>query len=149
MRLQVRSHRETPRLKRTAHAAGGEWQPHFRQRCSRDGSPRTESYQRDATGAVVQRTLTPNTGSPTVYRYSGPFILDGFNALIETDLSLPGGVSVEIPVSGAQSWSYPDLHGDNIIQCDGARVGGLASYDPHERDFANPVRPFHMRIAAA
>ena len=102
-----------------------------------DGS--SVAYQRDATGAIVQRTLTPNTGSPTVFRYSGPFILDGTNALVETDLTLPGGVSVEIPVTGAQSWSYPDLHGDNIIQCDGAgaRVGGLASYDP----FGQPIDP--------
>jgi RHS repeat-associated protein len=48
-------------------------------------------------------------------------------------------VSVEIPVSGGQSWSYPDLHGDNIIQCDGAgaRVGGLAAYDP----FGQPIDP--------
>lgn len=83
-----------------------------------DGS--TVAYVRDASGSVVQRTLTPSAGTPTVYRYSGPFILTGSNALVETDLSLPGGVSVEIPVSGAQSWSYPDLHGDNIIQCDGA-----------------------------
>jgi RHS repeat-associated protein len=102
-----------------------------------DGS--TVAYVRDATGAVVQRTLTPNTGTATIYRYSGPFILTGANALVETDLTLPGGVSVEIPVSGAQSWSYPDLHGDNIIQCDGAgaRVGGLAAYDP----FGQPIDP--------
>jgi RHS repeat-associated protein len=87
----------------------------------------------------MQRTVTPNTGSSTVYRYSGPFILDGSNALVETDLTLPGGVSVEVPASGTQSWSYPDLHGDDIIQCDatGARVGGLASYEP----FGQPIDP--------
>jgi RHS repeat-associated protein len=58
---------------------------------------------------------------------------------VETDVSLPGGVSVAIPASGGQSWSYPDLHGDNIIQCDGAgaRVGGLAAYDP----FGQPIDP--------
>jgi RHS repeat-associated protein len=78
-------------------------------------------------------------GYPMVFRHLGPFILSGSSALIETDVSLPGGVSVAIPASGAQSWSYPDLHGDNIIQCDGAgaRVGGLASYDP----FGQPIDP--------
>ncbi|HEY4267956.1 MAG TPA: RHS repeat-associated core domain-containing protein [Galbitalea sp.] len=48
-------------------------------------------------------------------------------------------MSVAIPVSGGQSWSYPNLHGDNIIRCDGAgaRVGGLAAYDP----FGQPIDP--------
>jgi RHS repeat-associated protein len=97
------------------------------------------AYQRDATGAVVQRTLTPDVGSPTVLRYSGPFILDGSSALLSTQLSLPGGVTVSIPVSGAQSWSYPDLHGDDTVQCDGtgARVGGLTTFDP----FGDPIDP--------
>jgi RHS repeat-associated protein len=48
-------------------------------------------------------------------------LLDATNAVIERYLSLPGGVSVTIRAT-AQVWSYPNLHGDNIITTDGAGV---------------------------
>jgi len=54
------------------------------------------------------------------------------------DLSLPGGASVSLPVSGGtQSWSYPNLHGDSILTADsaGVRVGVRATYDP----FGQPI----------
>jgi RHS repeat-associated protein len=87
------------------------------------------AYQRDASGSVVARTSTPAGGSATTIEYSGPFILDHAGTVVEQDLTLTGGVTVSIPATGAQSWSYPDLHGDNIVQADGtgARVGALAS----------------------
>jgi YD repeat-containing protein len=98
------------------------------------------SYVRDAGGNIVQRSATVGGVASTI-RYSGQFILDGTSSMsvVEQDLSLPGGVTVAIPATGSQSWSYPDLHGDNIVQADGAgaRVGGLASYDP----FGQPVDP--------
>jgi RHS repeat-associated protein len=97
------------------------------------------AYQRDASGSVVARTSTPAGGSATTIEYSGPFILDHAGTVVEQDLTLTGGVTVSIPATGAQSWSYPDLHGDNIVQADGtgARVGALASYDP----FGQPIDP--------
>jgi RHS repeat-associated protein len=66
-------------------------------------------------------------------------------------VSLPGGVSVSIPAAatggsagggssaGAQSWSYPNLHGDNILLADegGTRQGARASFDP----FGQPIDP--------
>lgn len=74
-----------------------------------DGS--TVAYLRDATGAIVRRTLTPDTGAPTVYRYSGPFILTGANGLIETDLSAPGGVSCRSPPQARRRGHTPTCTG--------------------------------------
>ncbi len=75
----------------------------------------------------------------TTIRYSGNFILSSSGAMIAMELSLPGGASVEIPATGANVWSYPDLHGDNVVTADvnGVRQGGLASYDP----FGQPIDP--------
>jgi len=69
----------------------------------------------------------------------------GPGTLLERDLTLPGGVSVTIPTGApatpwaASSWSYPNLHGDVILQADatGLRVGVRASYDP----FGQPIDP--------
>ncbi len=75
-------------------------------------------------------------------------VLTGGGVLVERTVSLPGGVSVSIPATGtggsgsgggagagegaAQSWSYPNLHGDNIVLADqnGTRQGARASFDP-------------------
>jgi len=101
-------------------------------------------YVRDATGRIVQRTSTAPGDSPEVVRYTftagGMFgVLDGSGALIEETLSLPGGVSVSLPVAGDAKWSYPNLHGDSIILTDhvGVRVGVRAAFDP----FGQPIDP--------
>lgn len=53
-------------------------------------------------------------------------------------MSLPGGASVTVSGSGAAVWSYPNLHGDNIITADSDGVRGqLCSYDP----FGQPIDP--------
>ena len=105
-------------------------------------------YQRDATGRIVARTDDPDdpagpTGATTI-RYTfangGQFgVLNSAGTLIQRDLSLPGGASVSIPVSGQQSWSYPNLHGDSILTTDaaGVRTGARATYDP----FGQPIDP--------
>jgi len=73
-------------------------------------------------------------------------VLTGAGVLVERTVSLPGGVSVSIPatgtggsVAGAQSWSYPNLHGDNILLADenGTRQGVRSSFDP----FGQPIDP--------
>jgi len=70
-------------------------------------------YQRDATGRIVARTsdddIADSTPAVTV-RYTfaagGQFgVLDGARVLVQWDLTLPGGVSVSLPVSGGQGWS--------------------------------------------
>jgi RHS repeat-associated protein len=117
------------------------------------------TYVRDATGRIVSRTVQ----SPAVegvtpaaetirYTFAGSSlhgVLDGAGVLVERTVSLPGGVSVSIPAAGAgsgggsstgaQSWSYPNLHGDNILLADqdGTRVGARASFDP----FGQPIDP--------
>jgi len=87
--------------------------------------------------SAVSRTSTPPGGPATTIRYlysAGSLfgIATGAGVLLERELSLSGGVSVTLPAAGGQSWSYPNLHGDNIIQTDtaGVRVGSRAAYDP-------------------
>ena len=101
-------------------------------------------YVRDVTGRIVQRSSTAPGESAEVIRYTfaagGMFgVLDGAGALIEETLSLPGGVSVSLPVGADAKWSYPNLHGDSIILTDhlGIRVGARAAFDP----FGQPIDP--------
>jgi len=120
------------------------------------------TYVRDASNRIVSRTVqgpavegvTP--AAETVrYAFAGSSlhgVLDGAGVLVERTVSLPGGVSVSIPNApagggsgagagegAAQSWSYPNLHGDNILLADqdGTRVGARASFDP----FGQPIDP--------
>jgi RHS repeat-associated protein len=112
-------------------------------------------YQRDVTGRIVSRTDDPPSTGPTTIRYlygSGGLygVADGTGTLIERSLSLPGGVSVTSPTDApatpgqASSWSYPNLHGDTILQADatGLRTGTRASYDP----FGQPIDPVSGNI---
>ena len=102
-------------------------------------------YLRDATGRIVQRSSkAPGAVDAEVVRYTftagGMFgVLDGAGALIEETLSLPGGVSVSLPVGADARWSYPNLHGDSIILTDhvGIRIGARAAFDP----FGQPIDP--------
>lgn len=111
----------------------------------------TITYIRDVTGRIVARTDDPaGPTAATTIRYTfaagGMFgVLDGAGGLVERSVSLPGGVSVTIPVgrpttpADASSWSYSNQHGDNIVQTDalGTRIGARASYDP----FGQPINP--------
>ena len=45
------------------------------------------AYTRDATDSIVER----NVNGETVARYSGPFTLDGSNAVTDITVALPGG----------------------------------------------------------
>ena len=114
------------------------------------------TYVRDATGRIVSRTVqgpaaagvTP--AAETIrYTFAGSSlhaVLTSAGVLLERTVSLPGGVSVSIPTAvsggsstGARWWSYPNLHGDNIVLADqaGARQGVRASFDP----FGQPIDP--------
>ncbi|MGD8195378.1 RHS repeat-associated core domain-containing protein [Herbiconiux sp. P18] len=117
------------------------------------GVPGTKvDYTRDATGAVISRTETPVTGPPTVYRYTGPFVLNG-STPVQRTLGLPGGVTVSIPISSdpaadiaARKWSYPNIHGDNTWTTDntGTRTGFFL-YDP----FGQPLDQTNKVIGSA
>ncbi|CAN5571281.1 hypothetical protein BH09ACT4_BH09ACT4_12780 [soil metagenome] len=109
----------------------------------------TISYLRDATGRIVQRTMTPPVGATEVLRFSfsaagdgAALTLDATGAVKQLTIGLPGGASVILGPSGLGSdtvWSYPNLHGDVIVTTDqaGARTGVRASYDP----FGQPIDP--------
>ena len=107
-------------------------------------------YQRDATGRIVARTDDPAgpTGATTIrYTFAGGTqfgVLNSAGTLIQRDLSLPGGASVSLPVSGEATWSYANLHGDSILTADsaGVRVGARATYDP----FGQPIDPLTGNI---
>lgn len=99
----------------------------------------TVVYLRDVTGRIVARTEDPAGPTPaTMVRYAftagGVFgVLTSANTLVQRELSLPGGVRVSLSASsGAQIWSYANLHGDNILVTDlaGFRTGTRVSYDP-------------------
>jgi RHS repeat-associated protein len=103
----------------------------------------TITYQRDVSNRIVGMTTT--TGGVTKrVRYS--FIdgsdspdwtvdpdLTGTAAVLEHTLGLPGGVTVSVQAAGGVlTWSYPNIHGDDILRTDlgGVRKGTLAQYDP-------------------
>lgn len=102
-------------------------------------------YVRDVTGRIVARTDDPAgpTGATTIrYTFSAGAqfgVLNSVGALVQRDVSLPGGASVSLPASGPASWSYTNVHGDSILAADsaGIRVGARASYDP----FGQPIDP--------
>jgi len=111
------------------------------------------TYKRDATGRIIERrTNTLGDSLPEeVYRYTvgGPLsaVLDGTGALIQSTVSLPGGVQVGITAAdNSEVWSYPNLHGDVILTADADGWRGTAapgqspgrySFDP----FGQPIDP--------
>jgi RHS repeat-associated protein len=95
----------------------------------------TVTYDRDAAGSVVQRTVTPAPpGSSGVTRYSGSYVLDGSGVVKQQTIGLPGGASLLVGADGVignGEWSYPNLHGDVIVMAAGDGVrGDVVSYDP-------------------
>ena len=105
----------------------------------------TVVYQRDVSGRIVARTDDPaGPVGPTTVRYAFSAgaaigVLDGSGALVQREVSLPGGVTVSLPATGGASWSYPNLHGDNIVvtNAEGLRIGMRSTYDP----FGQPIDP--------
>ncbi|TIH32262.1 hypothetical protein D4765_15905 [Subtercola vilae] len=103
----------------------------------------TITYARDATNRIISRTtFVPGTGAGTgtstvYYLYAGggdapAQIKDGVTSSIQRMLSLPGGVSLVIPATGNQTWSYPNIHGDTIITAtQTATRSAQYRYDPY------------------
>jgi large repetitive protein len=96
------------------------------------------AYKRDATDRIVEMTTTPATGTATTVRYgysgdaSGPaFTLNSMGGQQEYVVALPGGVTASVQAA-ATVWSFPNIHGDDVITTDGSgnRTGSLAQYDP-------------------
>lgn len=60
-------------------------------------------------------------------------------------LSLPGGVSVDIPAAGALTWSYPSLQGHTITTGNGTATIGVRLYDP----FGQPLKAGSLALGTA
>jgi RHS repeat-associated protein len=106
----------------------------------------TVVYVRDVNNRIVSMTTTIN-GTATSVRYSftgagdsPDWTLSTTGTVLEHTLALPGGVTASIQSGGASwVWSYPNIHGDNIVTTGGGgtRSGVIAQYDP----FGDPVDP--------
>ena len=86
---------------------------------------------------IIARTETVN-GIVTVTRYgftgtgdSPNVVMDATGTVIETLLSLPGGVLVTL-AAGNEVWSYPDIHGSITATANdtGTKQGPTRTYDP-------------------
>jgi len=108
------------------------------------------TYQRDATGRIVSRTVDTPTEAPVTVKYTGgggvSMVLDGAGTVIQRTMSVPGGVQFAVNSDSSQVWSYPSLHGDVILTADGAgaRTGRFA-YDP----FGQPIDPVSGAIGTS
>ncbi|WP_222121717.1 hypothetical protein, partial [Microbacterium sp. BH-3-3-3] len=109
------------------------------------------SIARDATGRVVSRTVDPAGDAPaetTTYAYAGP----GDTPLVVYSqktaplffLSLPGGVTVDIP-GNAETWSYPSLQGHTLTTGDGRSSTGVQLFDP----FGQPLDASTLAIGTS
>ncbi|MBZ4488092.1 PA14 domain-containing protein [Microbacterium sp. cx-55] len=98
------------------------------------------SISRDPAGRIAARTVAPGggvTAMTTKYLYSGagdaPWAIVPSNGPASTVLSLPGGVSVDIPSAGVATWSYPSIQGHTLVTGDGQTTSDLKLYDPDGR----------------
>ncbi|KTS62630.1 hypothetical protein NS206_09900 [Microbacterium testaceum] len=110
------------------------------------------SLVRDGSGRVVSRTVDPAGDAPAVtsrYVYAGagdsPWAVVSQDAGATVFLSLPGGVTVDVPVSGVASWSYPSLQGHTLTTGDGSSASGVQVYDP----FGQPLDPVTLAVGTA
>jgi RHS repeat-associated protein len=113
-------------------------------------------YQRDVTNRIVARE-TGGTVPVSVVRYAftsgGAFgLLDGSGQVQQITATLPGGVTMLHSASG-ETWTYPNIHGDNALVATGEGSRNLDqnllpdrfSYDP----FGQPIDRETGAIATA
>jgi hypothetical protein len=103
-------------------------------------------YTRDASGRIIQRDSTVAGSTTTIrYLYAGAGdaawgTASSSGVLAQHKVAVPGGATMLVNVgSPGTRWSYPNLHGDEIVSADnaGVRGAGHASYDP----FGEPIDP--------
>lgn len=97
----------------------------------------TVTYVRDATDRIVARTI--NGATTARYGFAGAgdsssFTTDALNVVLERHLGLIGGVLVT-DRAAADTWSYPNIHGDIAATADGAgaKQGDTVTFDPYGR----------------
>ncbi|MFT4212630.1 MAG: PA14 domain-containing protein [Microbacterium sp.] len=112
----------------------------------------TVVINRDATSRIVSRTTDP-AGAPEAttvkYLYAGtgdsPWATVSAAGVVTVSLSLPGGACVDIPSSGAATWSYPSILGNTLTTGAGTTTTGIRLYDP----FGQPLDPATLEIGTA
>lgn len=107
---------------------------------------------RDSSGRIVSRTIDPAGTTPQAtvrYLYSGgsdiPWATVPASGGPIRTLSLPGGVSVDIPPSGQSTWSYPSLLGHTLTTGDGNGTTGIRLFDP----FGQPLKAATLALGTA
>ncbi|WP_285136159.1 hypothetical protein [Microbacterium sp. lyk4-40-TSB-66] len=107
------------------------------------------SVVRDGSGRVVSLSVDPVGDAPRVtsrYVYAGagdsPWAVLTGDAAPVVFLSLPGGVTVDVPVGGSASWSYPSLQVHTLTTGDGSSSSGVQLYDP----FGQPLDPASLAL---
>ncbi|SIS12980.1 RHS repeat-associated core domain-containing protein [Microbacterium sp. RURRCA19A] len=112
----------------------------------------TVAVVRDAIGRIVSRTMDPAGSTPattTRYVYTGdsdtPWASVPASGMPVRTISLPGGVSVDVPATGAATWSYPSLQGHTLTTSDGSANTGVRLYDP----FGQPLASGSLAIGTA
>jgi RHS repeat-associated protein len=117
----------------------------FGERHSYDGDSRhfrtvagttTVDYVRDVKDRILRRTVSGTASESRRFGFTNggdtsDLVLDDANNVIESFLSLPGGVLLTRRV-GSSLFSYPNLHGDTVAVLDGSGGGrqGPFEYDP-------------------
>ncbi len=94
----------------------------------------TVTFERDATGSVISRTLRDAAGESTTQYASGGLVLDGSGRPILAQIPLPGGVTIERSLTSPDrtQWAYDDLSANRLFATtsSGALVGPVRVYDP-------------------
>lgn len=100
-------------------------------------------------GRVVRRTVDPAGEAPAVttrFIYAGegdvPWAAVPGDSSPVVFLALPGGVTVDIPASATETWSYPSLQGHTLTTGDGSSSSGVQVYDP----FGQPLDPVTLAL---
>jgi RHS repeat-associated protein len=104
----------------------------------------TVTYTRDATDRIVARTTTTG-GQDTTSRlsYTGvgdtpDLTLTSTGTFTSQTLALFGGVLLTLTAAAAQTWSYPNIHGDITTTANQAGTrGAVTLYDPN----GQPLHP--------
>jgi RHS repeat-associated protein len=97
----------------------------------------TVTYVRDALDRVIERKVGGTTMAKYGYSGNGDAADITLNAagttVVETMLPLLGGVLLTDSVAGADTWSYPNIHGDTLATASsaGAKATGPHHYDPY------------------
>ena len=91
----------------------------------------TVAYTRDASGAVLTRTVTTPSATTTVKPAAGGFILDEQGRPLSQRLTLAGGATF-VRTGSSSTYEFTDLSGSRFVTADatGHRLGDPSLYDP-------------------